>query len=128
MATEHKAKKRKSPAKKRFASKKRSASRKKSAVNKRAAKPTRKWSAKVMRESDALDLKPDVFKARDPAKIARSLKRSAEMSKRRKANPYQSAMSMLNFYINRGGKNLSAARKRILEKARDELRQQFGRE
>lgn len=80
-----------------------------------------------MRDSDALDLKLYIFKARDPDKIARSLKRSAEVSKRRKASPYQSAMSMLNFYINRGGKNLSVARKRILEKAKDRLREHFGR-
>jgi hypothetical protein len=108
--------------------KRRAAPKKGAAPKKKAAKPARKWSAKVMRESDALDLQPNIFKARDPEKIARSLKRSAEVSKRTKASPYQSAMSMLNFYINRGGKNLSAARKRILESAKAKLRQQFGRE
>ena len=107
--------------------KRRSAAKKRAAPGKKT-KTARKWSGRVMRESDALDLEPDIFKARDPEKIARSLKRSAEVSKRRKGTPYQSAMSMLNFYINRGGKNLSAARKRILEKAKDKLRQQFGRE
>ena len=80
-----------------------------------------------MRESDALDLEPNIFKTRDPEKIARSLKKSAEVSKRKKGTPYQSAMSMLNFYINRGGKNLPAAQKRILEKAKDKLREKFGR-
>jgi hypothetical protein len=100
---------------------------KKSAPKKRAKKTARKWSARVMRESDALDLKPNIFKARDPEKIARSLKKSAELSKRKKGTPYQSAMSMLNFYINRGGKNLSGTQKRILAKAKEKLRQQFGR-
>ena len=86
---------------------------------------TRKWSGKVTRESDALDLKKSVFTLDDPKKIARSLKRSAEHSHRRKSSPYRSAMSMLTFYINRGGKDLSARRKRILEKAKDELRVLF---
>lgn len=87
-----------------------------------------KWSHKVMETSDALDLRQGVFKLRDPKAIARSLKRSAEHSKRRKAEPFRSAMSMLNFYINRGGKNLSAKQKRTLERAKDELRIAFGRE
>jgi len=69
-----------------------------------------------------------VFKSKDPHKIALSLKRSAEHSKRRKAKPYQSAMSMLNFYINRAGKNLPQKQKRVLEHAKDELRDVFGRE
>jgi len=68
-----------------------------------------------------------VFKSKDRLTIARSLKRSAEQSKRRKGTPYQSAMSMLNFYINRAGKNLPQARKRTLERAKDELRDVFGR-
>ncbi len=88
----------------------------------------RKWSAAVMRRSDALDLEQGVFAGRDPKRIAQSLKRSAGRSTRRKAGPYQSAMSMLNFYINRGGRNLPAARKRILERAKDELRRLYGRE
>ena len=87
----------------------------------------RKWSAQVMQRSDALDLEPGVFKKRTPSAIAKSLKRSAEQSKRRKGTPFQSAMSMLNFFINRGGKNLSAAEKTKLERAKDELRIVFGR-
>jgi hypothetical protein len=87
----------------------------------------RKWSARVTERSDALDLKRKVFKSRDPHKIALSLKRSAERSKRRKGTPYQSAMSMLTFYINRAGKALPARDKRILERAKGELREAFGR-
>ena len=83
---------------------------------------------KVMETSDALDLQQGVFKIDDPKAIARSLKRSAEQSKRRKAEPFRSAMSMLNFFINRGGKNISAKQKRTLEKAKDELRMLYGRE
>jgi hypothetical protein len=95
---------------------------------KTARRRARKWSADAMRRSDALDLEPDVFKSRSPAKIAASLKRSAERSKRRKGTPLQSAMSMLNFYINRAGRNVSPARKRLLERAKPELRKAFGRE
>ena len=95
----------------------------------RKAKKTKrsgtKWSQRVTRESDALDLKKGVFTQDDPKKIARSLKRSAEHSHRRKSSPYRSAMSMLTFYINRGGKEFSARRKAILEKAKDELRVLF---
>jgi hypothetical protein len=87
----------------------------------------KRWSARVTQHSDALDLEPDVFKSKDPHKIALSLKRSAESSKRRKGTPYQSAMSMLNFYINRAGKNLPQRQKRVLERAKDELRNVFGR-
>ena len=87
-----------------------------------------RWSGRVTRDSNALDLDEGVFKLRSPKKIAASLKRSAERSKRRKAGPYRSAMSMLVFYINRAGKNLPASRKRILNKAKVELRQQFGRD
>jgi hypothetical protein len=90
-------------------------------------KRTSLWSHRVTRESDALDLKHGLFTLRDPKKIAASLKRSAECSRRRKSDPYRSAMSMLTFYINRGGKNLSASRKKILRRAKDELREQFGR-
>lgn len=95
---------------------------------KKAKKPgarTRKWSGRVTRESDALDLKKGVFAQNDPKKIASSLKRSAEQSRRRKSSPYRSAMSMLTFYINRAGKELPASRKRKLEKAKDELRALF---
>src|SRR5262249_55205991 len=88
----------------------------------------RRWSARVTRESDALDLRQGVFARRDPKAIARSLKRSAEHSKRRKANPYRSALSMLTFYINRAGKNLPASRKKVLQRAKDELRRAFGRD
>src|SRR5581483_1925343 len=88
----------------------------------------RRWSRRVTERSDALDLKKGVFTQRDPKKIAASLKRSAEHSKRRKADPFRSAMSMLTFYINRGGQNLSAARKKKLNEAKDELRRQFGRD
>jgi hypothetical protein len=82
----------------------------------------KKWSAKVTKGSDALDLESGVFKKSDPKAIARSLKRSAEASHRRKAGSYQSAMSMLNFYINRAGKNLPASQKTVLNQAKVELR------
>jgi len=94
----------------------------------RRPKGTRYWSGRVTRESDALDLQGGVFKLKDPKRIAASLKRSAERSRRRKAEPYRSALSMLVFYINRAGKNLPASRRRTLEKAKVELRRQFGRE
>jgi hypothetical protein len=87
----------------------------------------RRWSARVSRKSRALALDADVFTWDSPKRIAASLKRSAERSLERKAEPYRSAMSMLTFYINRAGKNLPAARKRTLETAKDELRRQFGR-
>jgi hypothetical protein len=87
----------------------------------------RRWSQKVTRTSDALDLEPNVFTFDDPAAIARSLKRSAERSTRRKSDPYRSAMSMLTFYVNRAGKNLPARRRRVLFEAKDELRRLFGR-
>lgn len=92
-----------------------------------AAKRTEKWSATVTQESNALDLERGAFTFRDPKRIAQSLKRSAERSKRRKASPFQSSMSMLNFYINRAGRNLPARRKRILDRAKDELRRLFDR-
>jgi len=91
------------------------------------ARSGRKWSAEVTEHSDALDLEGKVFESKDPKHIALSLKRSAEQSKRRKGTPLQSAMSMLNFYINRAGKNLPAEQKRVLEEAKDELRLAFGR-
>jgi hypothetical protein len=87
----------------------------------------RRWSARVTKHSNALDLRPKVFRSSDPHQVALSLKRSAERSKRRKGTPYQSAMSMLNFYINRAGKNLPKKQKRVLQKAKDELRDVFGR-
>lgn len=87
----------------------------------------RYWSGEVTRGSNALDLERNVFKSKDPKRIATSLKRSAQASKRRKAEPYRSAMSMLNFYINRAGKALPASQRRVLEQAKDELRKVFGR-
>jgi hypothetical protein len=97
------------------------------------AKPTRRkavhyWSGRVTRESNALDLDAGVFSLDDPKRIAASLKRSAQRSHRRRAEPYRSALSMLMFYINRAGKNLPARRKRTLEQAKIELRKQFGRD
>jgi hypothetical protein len=87
----------------------------------------RTWSAQVTEHSDALDLEGGVFEKRDPKAIASSLKLSAERSRRRKATPFRSAMSMLNFYINRAGSNLPAAQKQVLEKAKEELRTLFGK-
>jgi len=81
----------------------------------------------VSRESDALDLRRRIFTWRDPKRIARSLKCSAERSKRRKARPFQSAMSMLNFYLNRAGRNLPAGRRRVLARAKNELRRLYDR-
>ncbi len=81
----------------------------------------------MTRESNALDLDCGVFTLDGPKRIAGSLKRSAERSKRRKADSYRSALSMLTFYINRAGRNLPASRKRTLNRAKDELRVQFGR-
>jgi hypothetical protein len=96
-------------------------------MSRKKSSKSKRWSARVTKHSNALDLEPKVFRSRSPRKIALSLKRSAERSKRRKAQPYQSAMSMLNFYINRAGKNLPESRKRVLERAKDELREAFGR-
>jgi hypothetical protein len=104
----------------------RRASRKTRRTPARKAAP-KKWSGDVTRNSDALDLENSVFKKKKPADIARSLKRSAEHSRRRKSSPYQSAMSMLTFYVNRAGKNLPKSRLRVLEKAKGELRKAFGR-
>ena len=87
----------------------------------------RKWSGQVTAKSDALDLTPKVFAGRSSRKMALSLKRSAERSRRRKAGPFASAMSMLNFYINRAGKNLPASRKQVLYAAKDELRRLYGK-
>jgi hypothetical protein len=85
------------------------------------------WSAEVTNKSNALDLDAGVFALDDPGAIADSLKRSAEASRRRKSSPFRSAMSMLTFYVNRAGKNLSQERKDILESAKNELRKRFGR-
>ena len=86
-----------------------------------------RWSQKVTEGSNALDLEAGVFALEDPRRIARSLKRSAEQSTRRKAPPFRSAMSMLVFYINRAGANLTAAQRRRLEAAKDELRALYGK-
>ncbi len=91
-------------------------------------KPAKKWSQHVIETSDAMTLEDSVFKLRSPRAIAASLKRSAENSRRRKSTPYRSAISMLTFYINRGGRNISAAQHRKLESAKRELRALFGRE
>jgi hypothetical protein len=97
----------------------------KKAVKKRAG---RRWSGEVTRTSNALDLDQGVFTWKSPARIAASLKRSAVSSKRRKANPYRSALSMLTFHINRAGKSLAPGQKKVLERAKTELRKSFGRE
>jgi hypothetical protein len=113
--------------------KRKAARRRKSAstARKRHAKParkTRRWSQRVTETSDAMTLEEGVFTKGSPEAIARSLKRSAERSHRRKSDPYRSAMSMLTFYINRAGKGLTAARKRKLEKSKDALRALFGKD
>jgi hypothetical protein len=92
-----------------------------------AKSPVRRWSAQVMKKSDAMDLKAGVFTLRSSRAIALSLKKSAERSKRRKSTPFRSAMSMLNFEINRGGRNLTSERKRVLNGAKQELRKLFER-
>jgi uncharacterized protein DUF3175 len=107
----------------------RTRSRKTTARNKTSArKKTTRWSARVTRESDALDLKGGVFKQSSAKKIAASLKRSAERSSRRKSGTYRSALSMLTFYINRAGKNLPKTQRDRLERAKGELKKEFGRE
>jgi hypothetical protein len=98
---------------------------KKSSAKSRTPK---RWSQRVTRESDALDLKRGVFKLTDPKKIAASLKRSAEHSSRRKSGAYRSALSMLTFYINRAGKTLPKTQRDRLERAKAELKHQFGRD
>jgi Protein of unknown function (DUF3175) len=94
-----------------------------------AARPSSKrWSQRVTKESDALDLKRGVFTLRDPKRIAASLKRSAEHSSRRKAGAYRSALSMLTFYINRAGRTLPKTQRERLNRAKIELKRQFGKE
>ena len=87
-----------------------------------------RWSRRVTETSNALDLDPGVFSRNDPRSIARSLKRSADHSRRRKSSAYRSAMSMLTFYLNRAGKNLSKTRRERLESAKDELRDLYHRD
>ena len=91
------------------------------------AKQAERWSQHVTETSDALDLEPGVFTWDDPGKIARSLRRSAEASERRKTTPFASAMSMLTFYINRAGEHLPRQQREVLEQAKDELRVLYGR-
>jgi hypothetical protein len=86
-----------------------------------------RWSRRVTERSNALDLEPGVFTLEDPRRIARSLKRSADSSRRRKSGPFRSAMSMLTFYINRAGRSLSSRERSRLEKAKDELRALYGK-
>jgi hypothetical protein len=93
----------------------------------RAARVGARWSARVMKTSNALDLEAGLFKQRSARAIATSLKRAALASQRRKSEPFRSAMSMLNFHINRSGRGLTAERRRTLERAKVELRRQFGR-
>ena len=95
--------------------------------SRQADKKQKYWSAEVAQKSDALDIEPGTFAKDDPKEVALALKRSAEESTRRKASPYRSAMSMLTFFINRAGRNLSDRRRRILERAKDELRRVFGK-
>jgi len=92
-----------------------------------ASSKRKRWSQRVTQTSNALDLKQGVFSKADPRSIARSLKRSADRSKRRKSDPFRSAMSMLTFYINRAGKQLSKARRKRLEAAKEELRDLYGK-
>jgi hypothetical protein len=94
----------------------------------RSGSSTRRWSRRVTTTSNALDLDRGVFTWKDPARVARSLKRSAEHSRRRKSDPYRSAMSMLTFYINRAGDNLGARQRKVLERAKNELRRLYGRD
>ncbi|PDT82427.1 DUF3175 domain-containing protein [Sinorhizobium sp. BJ1] len=93
----------------------------------KSGKRKTKWSQEVTVHSNALDIEPGIFASDDPRKIAHSLKRSAEASNRRKSSAFRSAMSMLTFYINRAGSGLDDERRSVLEKAKDELRRDFGR-
>jgi len=99
----------------------------KKAAKKKSApkKAVKKWSNQVTEKSNAMDLEQDVFKSKDPKAIAQSVKNSAEKSNRKKAGPFQSAMSMINFYENRAGKNLKADQKKVIDKAKDELRKLY---
>ncbi len=106
----------------------RKSSAKRPAKSAKAARSTAaRWSQRVTDSSDALDLKHGVFTLKDPKRIAASLKRSAEQSKRRKTSAFRSALSMLTFYINRAGRTLPQAQRTRLERVEDELRRQFGR-
>ena len=124
-------------ARKAAASKRRAGPARKSSIRRRkpvsprrtaATASQRRWSQEVTEHSDALTLEGGVFTSKDPRRIAASLKRSAERSNRRKSDPFRSALSMLTFYINRAGRNLPPARKKILMQAKGELRKQFGKD
>src|SRR5205809_6866817 len=104
------------------------ATRKRRATPPRTRRSPRRWSQRVTETSDALDLDRSVFTWSDPKRIARSLKRSAERSRRRKSDPYRSAMSMLVFYVNRAGRNLSKTRRARLEAAKEKLRELYQRD
>jgi hypothetical protein len=97
-------------------------------TRKRAARQPRRWSQEVTDTSDAMTLEPNVFQKDSARAIAMSVKRSAERSGRRKSSPFHSAMSMLTFYLNRAGKNLSAPRRRLIQSAKNELRRLYGRD
>ncbi|MBA7465476.1 MAG: DUF3175 domain-containing protein [Bradyrhizobium icense] len=116
---------RRKPARRKAASRSGKSARRKTSIRKTSP---RRWSQRVTRESDALDLKKGVFRQTSAKKIAASLKRSAEHSSRRKSGAYRSALSMLTFYINRAGKTLPKTERARLERAKVELRQQFGKE
>jgi hypothetical protein len=104
-----------------------SASRRKKTGGSHAGTRKRRWSARVTRTSHAMDLRQGVFTGNDPEKIASSVLASARRSHTRKSSPYRSAMSMINFYINRGGKGLSAAKKQVLERAKTALKRKAGK-
>ena len=123
MAARHKTATRKTARK--TATRKASTARRKTGARKASPK---RWSQRVTRESDALDLKKGVFKLTSAKKIASSLKRSAEHSSRRKSGAYRSALSMLTFYINRAGKTLPKIRRDRLQRAKGELKRQFGKD
>ena len=123
------ARKKTGEARRKKAARKASSARRHPVAKKSTAKSSAKrWSQRVTRDSDALDLKRGVFTLMDPKKIAASLKRSAEHSLRRKAGAYRSALSMLTFYINRAGKTLPKAQRERLQRAKGELKRQFHRE
>jgi hypothetical protein len=125
------AKTRTAPVKRRRGARSKPAAQRHSSARRRtAARPARgrRWSRHVTEHSDALTLDRGVFTLKDPKRIAASLKRSAEKSRRRKSDPFRSALSMLTFFINRAGRNLPAGRKRTLMRAKDELRKQFGKQ
>ena len=123
MATRHKTATRKTARK--ATTRRTTSARRKTATRKTTS---RRWSQRVTQESDSLDLKKGVFKQTSAKKIALSLKRSAERSSRRKSGAYRSALSMLTFYINRAGKTLPKAQRTRLERAKVELKHQFGKE